>query len=106
MDRSDVIELIPVAPYQDSMGVWHGTKTRKQVFCKVESATRAEFFDGGKNGLKPEYKVTMFSGDYNGEQSFIYNGNAYGVYRTYRAKTDIIELYAERKGGVNAKNTD
>lgn len=84
MDRSDVIELVPVAPYSGFN----------------------PFFDGGKNGLKPEYKVTMFSGDYNGEQSFIYNGNAYGVYRTYRAKTDIIELYTERKGGVNAKNTD
>lgn len=105
MDRSDIIELVSVSRYQDERCVWQETPTRKQVFCKVDSVTHAEFFDGGKNGLKPEYKVTMFFGDYNGEQSFIYNGNAYGVYRTYRAKTDIIELYAERKGGVNAKDT-
>ena len=30
----------------------------------------------------------------------IYKGRAYGVYRTFRAKTDELELYAERKGGV------
>ena len=56
--------------------------------------------------MKPEYKFTLFFGDYNGEDTLIYNDNAYAVYRTYKATTDEIELYAERKGGVNGKNTD
>lgn len=43
----------------------------------------------------------MFFGDYNGEDTILYNGKAYGVYRTYHAKTDVLELYVERKGGVN-----
>ena len=101
MDRSDIIYLVSVTRFQDSMGVWREAKERKQVFCRAESVTRAEFFDGGRNGLKPEYRFTLFFGDYNGEQSLIYNGVEYAVYRTYKAHTDEIELYVQRKGGLN-----
>ena len=106
MDRSDIIYLLTPSRFQDQRGVWKESKARKRVFCKAESVTRQEFFDGGRNGLKPEYKFTLFFGDYNGEDTLIYNDNAYAVYRTYKATTDEIELYAERKGGVNGKNTD
>lgn len=103
MDRSDVIELVSVTQEQDEFGVWQSTPTKRTVFCKVESVTRAEYFEGGRNGLNPEYKITMFFGDYAGEDTVIYNGNAYGVYRTYHASTDTLELYVERKGGVNVQ---
>ncbi len=106
MDRSDIIYLLTPSRFQDQRGVWKESKARKRVFCKAESVTRQEFFDGGRNGLKPEYKFTLFFGDYNGEDALIYNDNAYAVYRTYKATTDEIELYAERKGGVNVKDTD
>ena len=43
----------------------------------------------------------MFYGDYNGEYVVGYKGRLYSVYRTYLAKTDIIELYVERQGGTN-----
>ena len=43
----------------------------------------------------------MFFGDYSGESVVEYNGGTYSVYRTYLRKTDIIELYVERKGGTN-----
>ena len=106
MDRSDIIYLLTPSRFQDQRGVWKESKARKRVFCKAESVTRQEFFDGGRNGLKPEYKFTLFFGDYNSEDTLIYNDNAYAVYRTYKATTDEIELYAERKGGVNVKDTD
>lgn len=102
MDRSDVIELVSVTNNRDAYGVYWETETKKEVFCKVDSVTRAEYFEGGKNGLKPEYRITMFFGDYSGEQTIVYNGVYYGVYRTYKASTDTIELYVEKKGGVNA----
>lgn len=75
------------------------------VFCQVESVTRAEFFEGGRNGLNPEFRMSMFSGDYNGERLLMYNGNTYSIYRTFIAKNDIIELYVERKGGTNGKTS-
>lgn len=104
MDRSDVITLVSYTQTQDEFGVWRTTKTERQVFCSVESVTREEFFEGGRNGLNPEFRMTMFFADYNGETEVIYNGVAYGVYRTYHAKTDELELYVERKGGVNREN--
>jgi len=101
MDRSDVINLISESRTQDDYGRWIATKTSKQVMCQVDSITRAEFFEGGRNGLNPEFKFTLFFGDYSGESIVEYQGKTYAVYRTYLRRTDIIELYVERKGGTN-----
>lgn len=107
MDRSSVISLLATTKSQDKFGVWQETETKRDVFCQVDSVTRAEFFEGGRNGLNPEFRFTLFYGDYAGEQVVIYNGNPYAVYRTYHARTDEIELYVQRKGGTNGKeNTD
>ena len=103
MDRSAVIELVCEEPVQDNYGVWITVQTKRVVFCQVDSVTRAEFFEGGRNGLNPEYKFTMFFGDYHGEQTLIYEGRVYAVYRTFHGRNDTIELYAERKGGTNGK---
>lgn len=101
MDRSDVIYLVTETKAQDSNGVWKIQTEKRQVFCNVQSVTQTEFFEAGRNGLNPEYEFTMFQGDYNGERTVEYNGDAYAVYRTYRTRTDEIELYVERKGGAN-----
>lgn len=101
MDRSEVITLLGETQTQNEFGVWVPQRTSKEVFCQVNSVTRAEFFEGGRNGLNPEYRFTMFFGDYNGEREVIFKGNAYSVYRTYHARTDDLELYVERKGGSN-----
>lgn len=101
MDRSDIVTLVGYTYTQDEFGVRRSTPTERQVYCSVDSVTRDEYFEGGRNGLNPEYRITMFFADYNGEDTVVYNGVAYGVYRTYHAKTDELELYVERKGGVN-----
>lgn len=105
MDRSEVITLIGSTKTQNAYGVWVETKTLKNVFCQVDSVTRAEFFEGGRNGLNPEFRFTMFFGDYEGEREVIFNGKPYSVYRTYHGRTDEIELYVERKGGSNGITT-
>ena len=101
MDRSDIVNLYADAITYDDYGVARKSRTSREVFCKVDSVTRAEFFEAGRAGLNPEYRITMFFGDYNGETVVGYKGRTYSVYRTYQAKTDIIELYVERKGGTN-----
>lgn len=103
MDRSEIITLLKPVSYQDAVGVWHETTEEKDVFCQVESVTRAEFFEAGRNGLNPDFKMTIFFGDYDGETMLRYKGDTYAVYRTYHAKTDVLELYVERKGGTNGK---
>lgn len=101
MDRSDLITLIATTQTQDANGVWRSSETRRDVFAQVNSVTRSEFFEGGRNGLNPEFQFTTFFGDYKGEQELEYKGLRYGIYRTYIGRTDTIELYAERKGGTN-----
>lgn len=106
MDRSTPIQLLATTKAKNAYGVWEETPTSRTVFAQVDSVTRAEFFDGGRNGLNPEYRFTLFFGDYEGERIVEYDGATYGVYRTFHARTDIIELYAERKGGTNGKSAD
>lgn len=101
MDRSTPITLISETNTQDANGVWRSKRTTREVFAQVDSVTRSEFFEAGRNGLNPEFRFTLFAGDYEGEREVEYNGKAYGIYRTYFARTDVIELYAERKGGTN-----
>ena len=103
MDRTSVITLLSSTWANDQNGVPRETITERTVFCQVNSVTRAEFFEGGRNGLNPEYTMTMFSGDYNGETMLKYNGKTYSIYRTYYGRNDTLELYVERKGGTNGK---
>lgn len=104
MDRSNIITLIGYTKEQDANGVWRKTSCERDVFCQADSVTRAEFFEGGRNGLNPEWRFTMFAYDYNGEDTVRYNGSTYGIYRTYHGRNDDIELYAERKGGTNEQH--
>lgn len=106
MDRSEIVTLIAVNVTKDDYGVPRKTETSRNVFAQVDSVTRAEFFDGGRNGLNPEYKVTMFFGDYEGEPIIMIKGSPFSIYRTYYARTDVIELYCERKGGTNGAQSN
>lgn len=106
MDRSDIITLYKDTVTYDDYGVAVKTRTGREVYCKVDSVTRSEFFEAGKAGLRPEYRMSMFFGDYEGETIVGYNGRMYSVYRTYMAKTDIIELYVERKTGTDGGEPD
>ena len=101
MDRSTVITLVADTRVQDDNGVWRdGVRKTRDVFAQVDSVTRSEFFDGGQNGLKPEYRFTLFFGDYEGESELIYNGVTYSIYRSYYGRRDDVELYVEKKAGV------
>ena len=76
------------------------TETRTQIFAKKESVSRAEYYNGGKSGLQPEFRLTTAIIDYNGELEIELDGVRYGVYRTYNVSQDYIELYCEKKGGL------
>lgn len=103
MDRSNVISLITETKTVNSLGVTSTTNSYTDVFCNVSSISAQEFFEGGRSGLNPSYRMTLFFGDYNGEKMLEYNGETYAIYRTYQKTTDTIELYVERKGGTNGK---
>ena len=113
----DVLFLISTAVENDEYGVPQKTEVKRQVFCKVNSVTRGEFFSAGRNGLNASLVFSVADVDYNGEILLEYNGQRYAIYRTYRANSiksvgvnlgshqelqlDYVELYVELKGGTN-----
>lgn len=100
-----MISLLTSTTTKDDYGVRKESFTKKDVFCKVKSVTRTEFFSAGRNGLNPEYVFEMFAGDYSGERTVKYDGVTYAIYRTYKSEgSDYIELYAQTEGGTNGKS--
>lgn len=99
MDKSIVFTLLTVERTQDTFGQWKEEVTRSTVYGQITSVSADEFFAGGQNGYKPEYRITMFAPDYNDEQRCEIDGVEYSIYRTYRGRTDTIELYVERRTG-------
>lgn len=78
-----------------------GDGTRSEVFGRVESVTRAEWFEGGREGMKPALVFITPSVNYSGEQEAELQGVRYRIYRTYRKRdTDEVELYLEEKAGA------
>lgn len=100
MDRSIVITLISEEFTESDLHVPQAVQqTERDVFADVTSVTGSEWFEGGRNGLNPEYRMIVFKYDYEGEQLLRYNGTVYQIYRTYDRRTDELELYvAKRKG--------
>ena len=99
MDRSTPIYLVAETYTEDAYGVLRPTQTKRLVYANVTSVSADEWFEGGRNGLNPELRVRMFAPDYEGEEVVEINGNLYAVYRTYQARTDIMELYVEKRKG-------
>lgn len=100
MDKSEVINLISYGYIQNAKGVRvREEQTSRQVFVNVTSVTGSEWFEGGRNGLNPQLRFTMFSYDYEGEDVCEYQGELYSIYRTYRTRNDDIELYVEKRKG-------
>ena len=103
----DVITLVAITPTGnfDEYGQEITAETTRQVFCKVTSANRAEFFEARQTGLEPEFVFTTQPTNYAGERVLEYGtdaqGNAqrYAIYRTYRRGADELELYAQRQVG-------
>ena len=96
---ADVILLIKQTLTADEYGREAVTETTKEIYCKVDSVSQSEFYSAANTNLKPEYRFTIFFGDYEGEDVCEYHGNRYAVYRTYRSGDDL-ELYVERKVGA------
>ena len=97
------ITLITPARVQGSDGVWRdGTPTERDIFARMDSVSRSEFYSGGQTGHRPELRFTIFHAEYQGEKKLRWNGDAYAIYRTYQVPgTDDLELYAERDVGVH-----
>ena len=107
MQMDDVLFLTKAERYQDEYGSWDKTTTQKRTFCRIESIDRREFFEGGRNGIRPVMKFIIFGADYEGEEQLTYRDQEYAIYRTYQIPgSDYMELYVQERGGVHDESHD
>ncbi len=107
----DLIYLIKESYTRDEIGQMVPKETARAVWASVSSVTRAEWRDGGQNGLQPQLVAITPVVNYEGEK-IVQMGDGekaerYGVYRTYfPPDSDMIELYMEKKVGVYVKKSE
>ena len=99
MDRSYPIYLITELQQEDKFGVLQSILSKRLVYANVTSVGQREFFEGGRSGINPEFRMTMFAFDYAGESTLEYMGRLFDIYRTYQGADDTVELYVQRKQG-------
>lgn len=95
-----VIKLIKKSITADELGYPVTTETARETFCRVESVTRSEYFQAGKAGLAPAHVFSVAAVEYEGEDELEYEGQRFGIYRTFRNGLDNMELYTEYKSGI------
>jgi len=103
MDRSIDFVLLQKTRTKNTFGYYEETVKERTVFGRIGDVSASEFFAGGQAGFKPEYRITMFAPDYEGEDQCQIGDETFSIYRTYHATTDTLELYLERRAG-NAKS--
>lgn len=76
-------------------------EVRREIWGNIRSVSRAEWYDAGRKGMNPEIVFATPLVNYCYETEAELNGVRYGIYRTYFVQgSDEIELYLERKAGV------
>ena len=73
MIRPAEIILVTESHIQNAYGVQVPITEERKIFARVTSVTSAEWFEGGRNGLNPEFRFLIFAPEYNGEQILKYN---------------------------------
>lgn len=70
------------------------------VFATIGGIGQKEFFAASQTGLKPDFKITIWQSDYEGQTIVEMNNMRYSVYRTYPLRGGRIELYLTSRIGV------
>lgn len=93
-----VVHLVTESYTTNRYGVMEKSQTMRKVFAEIGSVTGREWFEGGRNGLNPEFRVRVKQCEYKGEEILVYHGIFYTIYRTY-LDGDMTELYVEKRKG-------
>lgn len=80
----------------DDIGNQISIKNKTEVFCKVKSISRSEFYNASTTGLKPSLVFTVHLFEYNNEEEVEFEGIRYNVIRTYMVNSEEIELTCEK----------
>lgn len=91
----DMLTLVAKVCTQDEIGAIVETEVKTEVFARMKSVSRSEFFSAGQRGLSPSLVAITRYANYDGQTEAIWQGKRYTIYRTYFDGHDDIELYME-----------
>lgn len=101
MTRECIVTLEVPTYGRDALNQLVKTGTEQiPVYCQIESVSQSEWSAAGINGLKAEYKLTVWTDEYRNAVTAILDGVRYSIYRTFQHSEDMIELYLTRKAGI------
>lgn len=101
MLKQTPIYLIEQTYSENDAAIISEQPTERMVLADVTSVSLSEWSEGGRNGLNPELRFTMFAPDYHGEEILKYQGRYYTIYRTYIGRNHKVDLYCERRHGTD-----
>lgn len=109
----DVIKLVAQSYESDKYKNQLPVNATRQVFCRVRSVGRSDFYAAAQVGLHPSYVFVLSNyRDYMGEREILYTDwtgveKRFVVVRTYRTPDDdSIEITVEEKVGRNARSNN
>lgn len=107
---SDEITLVTETKTQNALKQFVTSKTKKTVYCDLQSVSSTEEYNAGQGGHKSSGRAIVHTEDYSGQTlvevvdgNEIMSAGPYDVYRRF-LNGDTIELYLEERVGIsNAK---
>lgn len=106
------IDLIAISTEKDSLNqIVEKTRVTSSIYAEIGSVSQTEFFSGGRIGMTPSLKATIYDFEYNDEPIVKVHFSdsktkLYSVYRTYSVSgSDKLELYLEEKEGTKDEPT-
>lgn len=94
----DIAFLLSKSSQLDDIGNIVLSEEKRKVLVQVTSVSSREFVEASTLGNKPEWRLLLFAGDYEGEEFIELRGNVYRIYRTYFNEAENnIELYLVRR---------
>lgn len=91
----DILTLVQKTYTQNEIGAQVETEVKTDVFARMKSVSRSEFFSAGQNGLSPSLVAITRYENYADQTEAVWKGKRYTIYRTYFNGNDDIELYLE-----------
>lgn len=100
MRQGTPIYLISEDYEQNDIGVMVPVITRTKIFARITSVSGQEWFEGGRNGLNPEFRAEIYPFEYHGEEILEKDGRMYSIYRTFQSSEKTLELYCQKRKGT------
>ena len=94
-DKTRLITLLAKSQSTDKIGQLVDDDVPTEVIAEINSVSQSEFSKAAQIGITSEFQISMWSGEYAGQEYVKIGNDRYHVYRTYDTGDRRIELYLE-----------